>query len=589
MNNQPGTRITISGVPLRIAPSLGVLVAGLLAVFWLRLAPTTPVVLTVIMAVVGATAVLASTLWHELAHARAATKRGVPVADITLLAVGGVTQLDTAPATAKHDAAIAASGPWASLVIGAVAGLVATVIPVLSSHMVAVAAADVAGVLAWWNVALAVFNALPGAPLDGGRIIRAAVWHATGSRLTGAKVAAHAGQVLATVLAAAGVLLWFVSPLPRTLAVVIGAAFVVTAASIGRGATRELALIARADQLPAAPNRPVRTDLIDRIRFSVAVAIVTTASLIVPLPVVEVSPAPLRPIIPLIAVDDTAVSYDTDGEIFMLIVTRGQRATLPALIAAVDPRRSLVPVEQVFPAGTDRDQLRNVNLARFARQFDIAVAVGARYVGVDTEIVSEVVVIHVQLDGAADGTLRPGDTILAVNNVEMFDAASVQDAIRNNPADTPLTVTARRAGQINDYVLTPRFNPNRDVYELGIAVDTALESLRLPFRISLAEELRIGGPSAGLAVGLAVVERLTETSVFAGRRIAATGTLDINGIVGAVGDIPEKLQAAKRGGADVVFVPNVQRDLAELHAPAGLTVVGVDTLDEAVTYLTRNP
>jgi len=538
------------------------------------------------VSVLGAVGVLLSTLWHELAHATAATRRGVTVTDITLLAVGGVTQLDSVALTPKDDAAIAAAGPWTSLVIGAAAGLLATALPLITTDVFAVALADVAGVLAWWNVALAAFNVLPGAPLDGGRIVRAAVWARTNDRKKGARVAARAGQGLAAVLVLGGVLFAQAAPMPRSVAVLIGAAFLVTAFSIGRGASRELAtLSALHDPLATATHIPYHLDRVARLRFGVAVAIVATASLIVPLPLIEVAPAPARPIVPLITFED-AVTYPANGDVLMLIVTRGQRATVPAVIAALTPGRSLVPIGEVFPPGTDRDALRDVSLARFARQFDIAVAVGARTVGVATEIVSEVVVIHVQPDGAAAGVLRPGDTLLTINGTAVFDAAAVQDAIRTHTLNTPLTVTLRRGGLISDVALTPRLNVNRDVLELGIAVDTALESLRLPFRIALAQELRIGGPSAGLAVGLTVVERLSETSLLNGRTIAATGTLDVTGAVGPIGDIPEKMRAAHRGKATLVFVPQSQYELALTHAPSGLTVVGVDTLTDAIDYLT---
>jgi PDZ domain-containing protein len=585
MTRPTTTRLTLGGIPVRVAPSLAILVAGLIALFWLRLAATTPLAVTISVALLGTAGVLLSTLWHELAHATAAKRRGVTVTDITLLAVGGVTQLETVAHTPKDDAAIAASGPWTSLVIGAGAGLAATVIPLVATGSFARALADTAGVLAWWNVALAVFNTLPGAPLDGGRLIRAAVWARTSDRHKGARVAARCGQALGAVLFLAGTLFAALAPLPRAVALLIGAAFIVTAAGITRGATKELSSLATSRLIEPLALSPYRSDFTSRLRFSVAVAVVATASLLVPLPLIEVTPAPARPIVPLITFDD-AVTYPANGDVFMLIVTRGQRATVPALFAAIHPHRRLVPVEQVYPAGTDRVQLRDVNLARFARQFDIAVAVGARHVGVDTTIVSEVVVIHVQPEGPAAGVLRPGDTLLAVNGRDMTDAASVQEAIRNHPLDTALTVTLRRAGTVRDVTLTPRLNPNRNVGELGIAVDTALEALRLPFRIALAEELRIGGPSAGLAVGLTVVERLTESSVLAGRTIAATGTLDVNGIVGPVGDIPEKMRAARNGGADLVFVPKEQLPLALTHAPNGLHVVGVDTLSEAVSYLT---
>lgn len=571
---------------MRFAPSLALLVVGLLALFWLRLNATTPPGVTVIVSILGATGVLFSTLWHELAHAKTASRRGVVVTDITLLAVGGVTQLATAARSPKDDAAIAAAGPWASLVIGAGAGLLATVISTLADGVFALAMADTAGVLAWWNIALAIFNVLPGAPLDGGRLVRAAVWAGTNDRAKGARAATRVGQGLGLILFAGGALVAIWAPLPRPGALFIGAALLLTGASIGRGATRELAALRRQpDTIDTQPVFVFQPDRRARLRFSVGVAVVVTASLLVPLPVIEVAPAPTRPVVPLITFNDT-VTYETDGDVLMLVVSRGQRATLPALFAAVHPQRSLVWIEQVYPAGTDRQVLRDVNLARFARQFDVAVAVGARTVGVETEIVSEVVVIHVQTDGPAAGLLRPGDTILAVNDQTVTDATAVQDAIRSHPATSPLAVTIRRAGTVTTLAITPRLNPQRDVVELGIAVDTALEALRLPFSIALAQELRIGGPSAGLAVGLTVVARLTETPLLAGRVVAATGTLDVNGLVGPIGDLPEKMRAAHKAGADVVFVPAGQVDLARSTAPAGLTIVGVDSLDAAIAYLT---
>lgn len=573
---------------MRLAPSLGLLVVGLLALFWLRLADTTPLAITVVVAILGTLGVLFSTLWHELAHAKTATRHGVGVTDITLLAVGGVTQLETAAHTPKGDAAIAAAGPWTSLVIGAAAGIIATITPLLASGTFAQALADTAGVLAWWNVALAVFNALPGAPLDGGRLVRAAVWALTNDRMKGAKGAARSGQILGALLIMASGLFAVFAPMPRFIAIFIALALFVTGASITKGATREHATLRQTTMLQSDVSQAAyRLDSVARLRFSIGVALVLTAGLLVPLPLIEVAPAPARAIVPLITFDD-AVTYPTDGEVLMLIVSRGQRATLPALVAAIHPQRSLVFIEQVYPAGTDRDTLREVNLARFARQFDIAVTVGAKTVGVKTEIVSEVIVIHVQADGPAASLLRPGDAILRVNDESVTDAASVQEAIRNQPPDMPFTLTVRRAGTLRSVEVTPRFNTDRQVVELGIAVDTAVESLRLPFAIALAQELRIGGPSAGLAVGLTVVERLTETSLLAGRTIAATGTLDVNGVVGPIGDIPEKMRAAHTAGADVVFVPATQLDWARENTPEGLTIVGVGTLEAAIAYLSNN-
>jgi Zn-dependent protease len=145
---------------------------------------------------------LASLLAHEGAHAAVARKTGLGVRSITLWMLGGVAQLDGEPPNARADLAIAAAGPLTSLVIGAVLFGGAEASASLGAPAAIVAA------LAWTgatNAFLAVFNLLPGAPLDGGRILRALVWMRSGDRSRGDRVATGAGQVMGAALAGAGV------------------------------------------------------------------------------------------------------------------------------------------------------------------------------------------------------------------------------------------------------------------------------------------------------------------------------------------------------------------------------------------------
>jgi Zn-dependent protease len=144
---------------------------------------------------------LASLVAHEAAHALVARRKGVGVRSITLWMLGGVAQLDGEPPSARADFAIAAAGPLTSLVFGAVLLLSAEGASSLGSPGVLVAA------LAWTgatNAFLAVFNLLPGAPLDGGRILRALVWMRSGDRARGERVATGAGQVVGAALVGAG-------------------------------------------------------------------------------------------------------------------------------------------------------------------------------------------------------------------------------------------------------------------------------------------------------------------------------------------------------------------------------------------------
>jgi Zn-dependent protease len=151
---------------------------------------------------------MAALLAHELAHSLVARRCSVPVTSITLWALGGISELGSQPPTALADLRIAVAGPVTSLGAGLVFGGLAAAVRAGGGPDIAVAA------LAWlaaMNVILAAFNLLPGAPLDGGRILRAFLWRRHGNRVHAAQSAAAAGRVLGAALMALGageILLW---------------------------------------------------------------------------------------------------------------------------------------------------------------------------------------------------------------------------------------------------------------------------------------------------------------------------------------------------------------------------------------------
>ena len=164
--------------------------------------PRQPVALYWGVGAAAAVAFLASLLAHELAHALVARRDGIRVRSVTLWMLGGVTQLDGDPDTPRADLQIALAGPAASLLTGGLFLGVAAAIGYAGGPRVAVVAAVW---LALMNGVLVAFNLLPGAPLDGGRVLRAALWHHGASRERAERGAASAGQVIGAVLAALGI------------------------------------------------------------------------------------------------------------------------------------------------------------------------------------------------------------------------------------------------------------------------------------------------------------------------------------------------------------------------------------------------
>jgi Zn-dependent protease len=148
----------------------------------------------------GALLLLVSLLAHEAAHAITARKNGIPVQSITLWALGGMTQMGR-PRTAGSTFWIAVSGPLTSLLASAMALGAGIGLDTLSGTAVPVA---VLLWLGWVNLVLAVFNLLPAAPLDGGRVVQALTWWRTGDQDRAERVAARAGQVLGVVLIGLG-------------------------------------------------------------------------------------------------------------------------------------------------------------------------------------------------------------------------------------------------------------------------------------------------------------------------------------------------------------------------------------------------
>lgn len=151
----------------------------------------------------GALLFFGSLLAHELAHAVVARRAGVEVKGLTLWLFGGVATLGGEASTPRHDFRIAAVGPATSLGLAAGFGVVAASLNGLGAAHLVVA---VAGWLAGINLLLGVFNLVPGAPLDGGRILRAFLWRRRGDRTRAAISAAHAGRVVGYGLIGLGLL-----------------------------------------------------------------------------------------------------------------------------------------------------------------------------------------------------------------------------------------------------------------------------------------------------------------------------------------------------------------------------------------------
>jgi Zn-dependent protease len=198
--------LRVAGIPVGAhwsALIIAALVVGLVGGALLPAAtPGYPQSLYWLVAVVAAGVFLAALLAHELAHAIVARRHGIQVRAITLWALGGVAEIEGDAPDPRTEFAIAVAGPLTSL--GAAVAFWLGTVGVSAAGWPIVLSA-VLSWLAFMNVALAVFNLLPGAPLDGGRVLHAVLWWRYGDRARADQAAKRSGEVLGVVLIAIGV------------------------------------------------------------------------------------------------------------------------------------------------------------------------------------------------------------------------------------------------------------------------------------------------------------------------------------------------------------------------------------------------
>ncbi len=170
--------------------------------------PTLPLHIAWLLGGVVALGFFLSSLSHDLAHAIVARRRGVDVSSILVSFFGGATSLDPSSPDPRHDAAIAASGPVASIAIAL--GLLALTVGATTVGQGFSAPAGALALLVFLNLVLGVVNLVPAYPLDGGRIVRDLAWRRSGSERSGMQTAARSGRVTGYVVIALGLAVLFI-------------------------------------------------------------------------------------------------------------------------------------------------------------------------------------------------------------------------------------------------------------------------------------------------------------------------------------------------------------------------------------------
>jgi len=198
--------LSINGFGIRVDPSWLVIASlvtwSLSGTYFPQAFPGADTSTYLAMALLGMLGLFASLLLHELAHSIVARSLGVPIKQITLFIFGGMAELEAEPSSASVEFRIAIAGPLMSFGLAFGFWALAAATSLISG---AGALGAILSYLALVNLVLAVFNLVPAFPLDGGRVLRAYLWHRSGDALAATQTAAKSGAVFGYILMALGV------------------------------------------------------------------------------------------------------------------------------------------------------------------------------------------------------------------------------------------------------------------------------------------------------------------------------------------------------------------------------------------------
>jgi Lon-like protease len=316
-------------------------------------------------------------------------------------------------------------------------------------------------------------------------------------------------------------------------------------------------------------------------------------AVLVPVPYVILGPGPTLNTLgqdstgkPLITITGHA-TYPTNGHLNMVTVGYrggpGVRVNIfNALAAWLNPHEAVVPESELFPPGQTQQQAQQQDTQQMTGSQQDAVAAALTELHIPYQI--QEVVVQSEAGFPAAGVLKPGDVITAVDGQAVTTnpvtgQTNLTSLIGGHPAGTTLTLTILRSGRSQPVQVGTKESGGRPV--MGVQVTG---QFKFPFTVNFSVP-GIGGPSAGMMFALGIIDKLTTLNLTGGKFIAGTGEIEASGKVDPIGGIQQKMVGARDAGATIFLAPASNCSNVKGAIPAGLRVVKVSTLTQAVTYL----
>jgi len=318
-----------------------------------------------------------------------------------------------------------------------------------------------------------------------------------------------------------------------------------------------------------------------------ATVVAIVVAVLLPVPYVILGPGPTLNTLgessgqPLITISGHP-TYSTTGNLNLVTVSYqggpgSDMNIFQALRAWVDPSEAVVPETELFPAGQSAQQTQAQDTEEMTSSQQTATAAALTQLHIPYQTV--VSVVSTVPGYPASKVLKAGDVIEAVDGKPVTDQTSLSSMITAHPTGTVLTLEVLRAGKTLTVPVASKASGGTAV--IGVEVQ---EQYKFPFTVSISVG-DIGGPSAGMMFALGIIDKLTPDNLTGGKFIAGTGEITASGQVQPIGGIQQKMVGARSAGATIFLTPAGNCSDTTGAVPAGLRLVKVSTLSQAMSDL----
>lgn len=524
--------------------------------------------------------VIVSLVVHSLAHGVAARLFGCPLpAQIPIYLLGDSAQAWPANIRAGQEAVAAIAGPLANGLLALLAYAVWNAQPNAFLNVISF-------FLIVFDTAIMVLNFTPAFPFDGGRLTQSII----GSLLARPGFARQLSYRLGFFVSG-GFIVWGLVLIAArgVLSLQTGAGTIIFAGLC------LLSLTARRGWEWDTPDLKVRSGIVQiilRASLAALVFLVMAAAIFsfVPLNYGLEAPGFTASVEPMVQLPLKYVHPASGSFILTTVIPQTPILFVEWVYGHLDRSIKLESADQIVTSNTSVQATAQQQYHFLLDSETTAVIVGLRLAGYQVNVTGDgAMILSILPESPANGLLQTGDIITSINGKPVLTPSDLTGQLALQSQGAILEIQVVRNGTMLKLAVPtiPPAEPNGPV-RIGIVVEPHGISYHLPFPVKIVPKKVAGGPSAGLMFTLGVCNMVGSRDLTGGRKIAGTGTIDLDGNVGSIGGVQQKVIAAERAGAVYFFVPpdNYQDALAVARH---IKVIKVATAQEAIDFLISLP